>query len=91
MLRIACPVCGLRDEVEFRYRGDASVVRPAPDAEEAVFYDYVFTRDNPKGRHVEWWQHVQGCRAVLKAVRDTVSHEIAWTGLPDDVPPEAST
>ena len=26
MLRISCPWCGVRDEVEFRYRGDASVL-----------------------------------------------------------------
>jgi heterotetrameric sarcosine oxidase delta subunit len=76
MLRIACPFCGVRDEIEFRYRGDASVVRPpAGDGEEA-FLDYVYVRTNPKGRHEEWWQHVGGCRQALRVVRDTYSHEI---------------
>ena len=28
MLRIRCPWCGVRDEIEYRYRGDATRVRP---------------------------------------------------------------
>ncbi len=76
MLRIACPHCGLRDEVEFRYRGDASVRRPGEEADVEAYYAYVYQRDNPAGRHLEWWQHVHGCRQVLKVLRDTVSHEI---------------
>jgi sarcosine oxidase delta subunit len=36
MLRIACPNCGERDEVEFRYRGDATLTRPGPDADSAA-------------------------------------------------------
>jgi len=91
MIRIACPTCGIRDEVEFRYRGDATVRRPAEQEGEAAAFAYVFERENPKGWHVEWWQHVHGCRAVVKVVRHTVSHEIAWTGRPDEAPavPEA--
>ena len=37
MLRIHCPHCGTRDEVEFRYRGDAGVRRPAAAADTAAF------------------------------------------------------
>jgi len=84
MLRIACPHCGLRDEVEFRYRGDASVVRPAPEAGAEAFAAYVFDRDNPAGWHVEWWHHVHGCRRVLKVLRHTLRHEIAAVGRPGD-------
>ena len=51
MLRITCPWCGVRDEAEFRYRGDASVRRPAQDAGIDAFYDYVYERANPKGWH----------------------------------------
>ena len=29
MLRLECPICGLRDETEFVYGGDATIVRPA--------------------------------------------------------------
>ena len=77
MLRIACPDCGLRDEVEFRYRGDASVVRPGPGGDAAAFEAYVYRRANPRGWHVEWWLHVGGCRQALKVVRHTVTHEIS--------------
>jgi sarcosine oxidase subunit delta len=37
----------------------------------------VFIRDNPRGAHHEYWQHVHGCRQWLRVVRDTVTHEIA--------------
>jgi len=92
MLRIACPHCGLRDEVEFRYRGDASVRRPGEEAEAQAYYDYVYERANPAGWHLEWWQHVHGCRQVLKVLRDTVSHEIqAVVSRHDEIPlPERS-
>lgn len=80
MLRIPCPWCGERDEVEFRYRGDASRPRPAADAEMEEFVDFVYRRDNPRGWHLEWWLHVGGCRRLLKVVRHTVTHEIREVG-----------
>jgi sarcosine oxidase subunit delta len=76
MLRIPCPWCGERDESEFRYRGDASRVRPDAEAGGAAFNAYVYERDNPCGWHQEWWLHVGGCRKLLKVLRHTVSHEI---------------
>jgi heterotetrameric sarcosine oxidase delta subunit len=84
MLRIACPHCGLRDEAEFRYRGDATVVRPGPDADREAFAAYVFDRDNPAGWHMEWWHHIHGCRRVLRVVRHTLRHEIAAIGEAGD-------
>ena len=84
MLRIACPWCGLRDEAEFRYRGDASRRRPAGDAGEAAFAAYTYERANPRGWHVEWWLHVGGCRKLLQVVRHTVSHEIHAVGRADE-------
>ena len=76
MLRIECPWCGARNEDEFSYGGDATVQRPADDAPLDDWYDYVYTRDNPAGRHSEFWHHVNGCRAWLRVERDTVTHEI---------------
>jgi sarcosine oxidase subunit delta len=76
MHRIPCPFCGTRDEVEFTYRGDASVARPAPEAGAEAFFDFVYTRDNPLGWHVEWWHHTAGCRQWLKIVRHTLTHEV---------------
>jgi heterotetrameric sarcosine oxidase delta subunit len=90
MLRIPCPHCGPRDEVEFRYRGDATVARPDAEAGVEAYLTYVYGRDNPRGWHTEWWQHVHGCRKVLKVRRHTVSHAIAWVGYADESPPAAS-
>ena len=85
MLQIRCPWCGVRDEIEFRYRGDATLGRPAPEAGAAAFYDFTYARTNRKGWHVEWWHHVGGCRQLVKVVRHTVTHEIGATGRPTDV------
>ena len=80
MLRIPCPHCGLRDEIEFRYRGDASFPRPdanaPPEAQMAATYE----RANPKGWHREYWLHASGCRQVIRLVRHTVTHQIAAAG-----------
>jgi methylglutamate dehydrogenase subunit B len=77
MLRIPCPWCGLRDESEYRYRGDATRRRPAAEAGIDAFVAYVYQRDNPRGWHSEWWLHVAGCRRLLRVVRHTVTHEIS--------------
>ena len=79
MLRIECPWCGLRNESEFSYGGDATVQRPADDAPLDDWYDYVYSRDNPCGQHREHWHHASGCRAWIEVVRDTVSNEIVGT------------
>ncbi|MBS0578592.1 MAG: sarcosine oxidase subunit delta [Proteobacteria bacterium] len=76
MLRIPCPFCGVRDEIEFRYRGDASVARPAAQADASEFFRYVYERANPLGWHAEWWLHVGGCRQLLRLERHTLTHEI---------------
>jgi sarcosine oxidase subunit delta len=76
MLRIPCPWCGVRDESEFRYRGDATRNRPGADAGLEAFSAYVYERVNPRDWHTEWWLHVAGCRKLLKVVRHTLTHEI---------------
>ena len=87
MHRINCPWCGLRDEAEFQYQGDATVTRPEPDASEEEFFRYAYIRENPKGWHTEWWHHVGGCRQWVKVVRNTLTHEVHTTGGPhDDLP-----
>jgi sarcosine oxidase subunit delta len=78
MLRIPCPYCGLRDQVEFQFGGEAHIVRPenpelASDSEWAA---YLFYRKNPKGIHHERWVHSFGCRQWFNLARDTVTHEI---------------
>ena len=76
MLRIPCPWCGERDEAEFRFRGDATAVRPGPEAGLEDYHGYVYQRANPLGWHTEWWLHVGGCRQLLKVERHTLSHQI---------------
>jgi len=84
MHQIDCPWCGKRDEAEFQYQGDATVVRPGPKASAEAFFKYVYVRDNPRGWHIEWWHHIAGCRQWVKVVRHTLSHEIHATGKPHD-------
>ncbi len=82
-MRIPCPFCGPRDLHEFSYLGDATVTRPdpaAPDAERA-FFDYVYLRDNPAGRHEEFWYHSHGCRSWVRLARDTRTHAIEGASL----------
>ena len=78
-MRINCPYCGERSLDEFVYHGDASVVRPDPNAPDAVnaFYAYGYERANAAGPHAELWYHSAGCHAWLAVSRDTRTHEIA--------------
>ena len=74
MLHIKCHYCGMRSQNEFSYGGDASVKRP--DKEWDTF---VYLRKSPRGKHVELWHHISGCRQWFKVERDTVTHEIFKT------------
>ncbi|WP_417668258.1 sarcosine oxidase subunit delta [Roseibium sp.] len=74
---INCPHCGLRPKEEFTIRGDASVSRPAPDADGDTWHAYVHLRENPRGLHKEHWHHTGGCRRWLVVTRDTVAHDVA--------------
>jgi heterotetrameric sarcosine oxidase delta subunit len=80
-MRIACPCCGERTLEEFTYLGDATLRRPAADAEMQAFIGYVYLRDNPAGPHQEYWYHGGGCRSWLVVTRDTSTHAIAGTRL----------
>lgn len=75
-MRITCPICGERGVAEYVYGGDATVARPALDAPVEAWKEAVLDRENPRGRHLEWWQHAQGCRAWMVVERDTVTHRI---------------
>jgi heterotetrameric sarcosine oxidase delta subunit len=82
MLRIRCPWCGPRDEIEFRYGGQAGLaVPPDPEAlDDEEWARYVFVRDNPKGPFAERWVHAAGCRRWFDAIRDTVTNEFLDPG-----------
>jgi heterotetrameric sarcosine oxidase delta subunit len=78
MLLIPCPWCGPRDEIEFRYGGEAHIVRPPDPAalDDAAWAEYLHMRGNPKGALAERWVHQAGCRRWFNLLRDTASHRI---------------
>jgi methylglutamate dehydrogenase subunit B len=80
---IPCPHCGPRIHDEFTYLGDATLERPPAAAGETAFFEYVYLRENPCGRHREWWFHAAGCHAWLVVERDTRTHEILGVTLPN--------
>ena len=76
-MRLTCPHCGERDIREFNYRGAAVALdRPAPDAGEAAWDDYVHRRENPAGDTRDLWYHEGGCSAWLVVTRNTVTHAV---------------
>jgi sarcosine oxidase subunit delta len=84
-MRIPCPVCGERPSEEFTYRGDARPVRPRMDeTDPAPWVQYVFFRDDEKGRIQEQWQHTAGCRAWIVVDRDTATHQVHGSALARD-------
>ena len=77
-MRIKCPYCGERPNEEFTYLGDASPKRPTSNEPDTMdeWFDYVYMRDNVKGRMHEHWHHSGGCRSWLVVDRDTGTHEV---------------
>ncbi len=89
MLLIECPYCGVRDETEFSYAGEAHIARPLETEKlsDAEWADYLFMRSNPKGKHREQWLHAAGCRRYFNAVRDTMTYRISATYRIGEQPP----
>ena len=81
MLNINCPYCGDRSQKEFAYGGDGTVKRPElnQDISDEKWNEFVYLRKSPRGKHVELWQHIAGCRQWIKVQRDTATHEIFQT------------
>jgi sarcosine oxidase subunit delta len=93
MLKIHCPYCQeTREEEEFHYSGQAHIARP-PDPDSCSDEDwgnYLYFRKNPRGRHMEMWVHVAGCRKFFNVVRDTITYEVEQTYLIGHVPREST-
>ena len=89
MLLIHCPWCGPRDEIEFKYGGEAHITRPlAPETlSDAEWADYLFMRANPKGLHLERWAHSAGCRRWFNVARDTATNAINGSYRIGEKPP----
>lgn len=92
MLQIHCPYCGLRDETEFTFGGQAHIIRPAnPETvSDREWVEYLYNRENPKGLHRERWQHRFACRQWFNVVRDTVTHKIHASYHMDEQQPSLS-
>lgn len=76
MMQLKCPWCGMRDEPEFICGGASHIVRPAQDSDDEAWGEYLFFRENPKGVHLERWNHAYGCGKWFNVARNTVTHEI---------------
>jgi heterotetrameric sarcosine oxidase delta subunit len=90
VLLIPCPWCGPRDEIEFRYGGEANLSYPIePDAlSDEEWADYLFMRENPRGWWAERWMHAAGCRRWFDLARNTATNEIRASSRADDAPAE---
>jgi heterotetrameric sarcosine oxidase delta subunit len=85
---LTCPNCGVREVTDFGFGGEISK-RPAarPSFRELNTYNYF--RVNTAGVQREWWFHRSGCRAWFIAERDTTTHQVSFTALPEDAPAPA--
>lgn len=90
MLRIPCPNCGPRDEVEFTYGGPSHVTRPELTASDREWSHYLYHRANTKGLYRERWLHAYGCGRWFNVVRDTRTNEILQTYPMGSTPPMIS-
>lgn len=78
MQLFTCPFCGPRAETEFHFGGDAGNFRPDGAAGGQAWTDYLYFRDNRRGKAREIWMHLP-CREVFVMERDTVTHEVTRT------------
>lgn len=80
MLILTCPYCGISaDETDLVPGGEAHLRRAGPGATDDALIDYLFTRDNPRGVHLERWRHVYGCGKWFIAARATDTLEVFGT------------
>ena len=89
MFLLRCPWCGPREEIEFRYGGEAHLSYPGPAADDAAWSDFLYLRRNPAGPYAERWVHSVGCRQWFNVVRDTTTHQITGSYLPNERPEDA--
>jgi heterotetrameric sarcosine oxidase delta subunit len=69
----------MRDETEFRYGGNAGIMRPS-SSEPEVWARYLYWQKNPVGLSVERWLHVSGCRRWFVINRDLRTNTIVFDG-----------
>jgi sarcosine oxidase subunit delta len=86
MLLIPCPWCGPREEIEFRYGGQAGITFSGDPGSisDADLAELLYMRDNPKGVWTERWFHSAGCRRWFDVDRDTSTYEISRSRPPGE-------
>ncbi|MBD0269076.1 MAG: sarcosine oxidase subunit delta [Cyanobacteria bacterium Co-bin8] len=89
--QLTCPNCGRRSVSEFACKGEFTP-RPLPDAGLLDWTDYLYLRQNRRGRQLEWWYHRSGCQSWFLVERDTTDntqHRSFWyrdlQGTPEDL------
>jgi sarcosine oxidase subunit delta len=61
------------------------MTRPAPDAGDVAWDDYLHNRENPAGDSRDLWFHEGGCGAWLVIDRNTVTHAVHAVTLAEKV------
>ncbi|MEP3347640.1 MAG: sarcosine oxidase subunit delta [Litoreibacter sp.] len=80
MLILECPYCGVKaEETELQAGGQAHVTRETVGSDDDAFEQYLFTRANPRGVHLERWRHANGCGKWFHAARSTTTLEVYGT------------
>ena len=74
MQQFPCPFCGLRNEQEFHFVGEAGKTRPdtASKVSPPDWADYLYTQKNAMGEVREVWMH-SPCAEIFIMRRDSVS------------------
>jgi sarcosine oxidase subunit delta len=93
MLKIYCPYCQKHlEEEDFSYSGEALITRPInpQSIDDQEWGDYLFMRKNPKGKHLEQWQHSSGCRKFFVIERSTIDNTIYSTHKMNDATHKAN-
>ena len=82
MIQLDCPICGKRNQLEFRYGGEYNPRPEKPlEVSDAEWIDFVYMRDNRWGVQKEWWYHRAGCATWFLAERHTRSNVVDKTYL----------
>ena len=77
MQQFPCPFCGLRDEREFHFAGEAGKIRPqtTKPVSDTEWSAYLYAQNNTKGRADEIWVHLP-CQEYFAMTRDTVTMQV---------------
>ena len=70
MTELRCPFCGARELHEFLFH------KTLPPAGVTTPAQQLYLRDNDPQESCEHWQHLHGCRAWLKVVRNPSTGEV---------------